>query len=183
MTELTNFFSTDYELKVKDMAKQGHVIHYVRVPTNSSDCSFLKNKEWLDTAIQNALLRCTITPKVHLMLKHVAWQMGKIKGGLGDKMEDWVERLQQTGMHLRQQFRTIQSPVMHAHARERVSSHSTHPVVIAHTIATNAGNKHSFSRTKSDDMIAMSRKMQRDMGRFEEMKYFEQEGKMDKLTW
>jgi hypothetical protein len=27
ITELTNFFSTDYELKVKDMAKQGHVIH------------------------------------------------------------------------------------------------------------------------------------------------------------
>ncbi len=36
MTEMTNFFSTDYELKVKDMAKQGHVIRYVRVPTNSS---------------------------------------------------------------------------------------------------------------------------------------------------
>ena len=52
MTELTNFFSTDYELKVKDMAKQGHVIRYVRVPTNSSDCSFLNNKEGLDTAIQ-----------------------------------------------------------------------------------------------------------------------------------
>ena len=36
-------------------------------------------------------LYCTVTPKVHLMLKHVAWQMGEIKGGLGDKMEDWVE--------------------------------------------------------------------------------------------
>jgi hypothetical protein len=52
MTELTNFFSTDYELKVKDMAKQGHVIRYGRVPTNSSDRLFLNNKEWLDTAIQ-----------------------------------------------------------------------------------------------------------------------------------
>ena len=46
----------------------------------------------------NTVLRCTITPKVHLMLKHVAWQMKEIKGGLGDKMEDWVERLHQTGM-------------------------------------------------------------------------------------
>jgi len=52
MTELTNFFSTDYELKVKDMAKQDHVIRYVRVPTNSSNCLFLNNKEWLDTTIQ-----------------------------------------------------------------------------------------------------------------------------------
>jgi hypothetical protein len=28
---------------------------------------------------------CTITPKVHLMLKHVAWQMRNIPGGLGKK--------------------------------------------------------------------------------------------------
>ena len=55
--------------------------------------------------------------------------------------------------------------------------------MIAHTNATNAGNKRSFSRTKSEDTIAMSRKKQRDMGRFEAMKYFEQEGNMDKLTW
>jgi hypothetical protein len=48
----------------------------------------------------NALLRRTIPPNVHLMLKHVAWQMGKIKGGLGNKMEDWFERLHQTGMRL-----------------------------------------------------------------------------------
>ena len=38
LTELTNFFSTEYELKVKDLAKQGHVIRYVRVPTKLSDC-------------------------------------------------------------------------------------------------------------------------------------------------
>jgi len=86
-------------------------------------------------------------------------------------------------MRLRQKFCTVQNRVVHAHARERVSSRSTHPAVIAHTNATNAGNKHSFSRTKSDDTIAMSRKKQQDMGRFEAMKYFEQEGKMDKLTW
>ena len=38
-------------------------------------------------------LQCTVTPKVHMMLKHVEWQMTNIKGGLGDRMEDWVERL------------------------------------------------------------------------------------------
>ena len=53
----------------------------------------------------------------------------------------------------------------------------------AHTNVMNAGNKSSFSITKSDDTIAMSRKKQCDMGRFEAMKYFEREGKMDKLTW
>jgi hypothetical protein len=36
LTELTNFFSSDYELKVKDIAKHSHVIRYVRVPITSS---------------------------------------------------------------------------------------------------------------------------------------------------
>jgi hypothetical protein len=44
----------------------------------------------------NNALRCTVTPKVHTMLKHVAFQIRYIRGGLGDKMEDWVERLHQT---------------------------------------------------------------------------------------
>ncbi len=41
----------------------------------------------------------------------------------------------------------------------------------------------SFSTTKSENTIAMSRKRQRDEGRFEAMQYFEKEGKMNKLTW
>ncbi len=45
-------------------------------------------------------LRCTLTPKVHLMLKHVAWQMRNIPGGLGKKMEDWIEQGHQTEMRL-----------------------------------------------------------------------------------
>jgi hypothetical protein len=52
LTELTNFFSSDYELKEKDIAKHGHVIHYVRVPITSSDRSFQEDKELLDAAIQ-----------------------------------------------------------------------------------------------------------------------------------
>ncbi len=46
LTELTNFFSSAYELKVKDIAKHGHVIRYIRVPITSSN-----HKEWLDAAI------------------------------------------------------------------------------------------------------------------------------------
>jgi hypothetical protein len=41
---------------------------------------------------------------MHLMLKHVETQMRNIPGGLWDKAEDWVERLHQTGMRLRQRF-------------------------------------------------------------------------------
>ncbi len=101
----------------------------------------------------NAVLRCTITPKVHLMLKHVAWQMQNIRGGLGDKMEDWVERLHQTGMPLRQRFCNVQSPAICANAREKASFRSLHPDVIAHTDATNSGNKQSFSVAKVEDTI------------------------------
>ncbi len=47
-------------------------------------------------AVQSsAILGCPITPKVHMMLWHVEWQMRNIPGGLGNKMEDWVKRLHQ----------------------------------------------------------------------------------------
>jgi hypothetical protein len=75
------------------------------------------------------------------MLRHVAWQMEIIEGGLGDKMEDWVERLQQTGMRLRQQYRTAQNPIVCADARERASLRSAHPDMIARTNATNEGER------------------------------------------
>ena len=97
-------------------------------------------------------------------------------------MEDWVERLHQTGMHLRQRFRTVQNPVILALAREKTNSRSSHPNVIAHTNAMNAGNKHPFSVVKVDDAILTRRKRQRDMGRYEAIKYFDKEVNK-KLTW
>jgi hypothetical protein len=54
LTELTHIFSTEYELKVKDIAKVGHEISYVRVPRTSSDRSFQNSKAWLNAAIQIA---------------------------------------------------------------------------------------------------------------------------------
>ncbi len=98
-------------------------------------------------------------------------------------MEDWVERLHQTGMHLRQSFRTVQNPAIPAVAREKVSSRLSHPDVIAHTEATNAGNKRSFSVAKIDNSISTHQKKQQDMGQYKAMMYFEKEAKMDKLTW
>ena len=35
---------------------------------------------------------CNVTHKVHLMWRHVVNQMKYVPGGLGEKMEDWVER-------------------------------------------------------------------------------------------
>jgi hypothetical protein len=127
-------------------------------------------------------LQCTVTPKVHMMLKHVTWQMTNIKGGLGDKMEDWVERLHQTGMRMRRRFRTVANPLVRAIAREKTNSRNAHPDVIAHLDVTNKRSKRKFVSEKKVDVIGTRRKRQRDMGRFEAMQYFER-NKNKKLTW
>ena len=80
------------------------------------------------------------------------------QGGVGDKMDDWVERLHQTRMSLGQRFCTVQNPVIRALAREKANSCSSHPDVIAHTNATNAGNKRSFSVVKVDDEFRQDEK-------------------------
>ena len=131
----------------------------------------------------NDALRCTVTPKVHMMLKHATFQMRYIRGGLGDKMEDWVEQLHQTGMCLRQGFCTVQNPVIRTLAGEKVNSRSLHPDVIAYTSATNAGNKRSYSVMKVEDAISTRRKRQHELGRYEAMIYFDKEVKIKKLKW
>jgi hypothetical protein len=94
-----------------------------------------------------------------------------------------VERLHQTGMRLQQCFHTVQNPAIGKVAWEKASSRSSHPDVIAHTKAMNAGNKHSFSVTKIGNSILMRQKKQQDMGQYEAMIYFEKEAKMNELTW
>jgi hypothetical protein len=73
-------------------------------------------------------------------------------------MEDWVEHLHQTGMHLRQHFCTVQNLAIRANAHEKASSHSLHPDVIAHTNAANSGNKQSFSVAKVENTILTPKK-------------------------
>jgi len=126
-------------------------------------------------------LRCTVTPKVHLMLEHVEWQMTNIRGGLGDKMEDWVERLHQDGKRKRLRFRTVQNPIARAHAREKAHSRNMHPNVISQTNKINEGNKRNLAESKTD-LVGMLRKKQRDFGRYEAMKYFMQDD-VKRLSW
>jgi hypothetical protein len=103
-------------------------------------------------------LECTVTPKVHMMLKRVEWQMMIIKGGLGDKMEDWVERQHQTGIRMRQQFCTVQNPLVHARAQEKANSCSLHPDVIGNLEATNEGNKRKHVSEMKVDVIGTRQK-------------------------
>lgn len=59
-------------------------------------------RTYISAAVEgHTQLKCSVTPKVHSMMKHVEWQMKNIRGGLGDKMEDRVERMHQDGMHER----------------------------------------------------------------------------------
>ena len=97
-------------------------------------------------------------------------------------MEDWVERLHQTGMRMRQQFCTVQNPLVRALAREKADSRNAHPDVIANLEAANKRNKRKYVSEKKVDVIGTRRKRQRDMGRFEAMQYFD--GNKDKtLMW
>jgi hypothetical protein len=127
-------------------------------------------------------LECTVTPKVHMMLKHVGWQMMNIKGGLGNKMEDLIKQGHQTRMRMRQQFCTVQNSLVHARAQEKANFCSLHPYVIANLEAANKGNKHKYVSEKKVDVIGTRQKRQCNMGRFKAMQYFD--GNKDKkLMW
>ena len=54
-------------------------------------------------------------------------------GGLGDKIEDWVERLHQTGKRQCLHYRTVQNPAVRSLVREKGNSHNMHLDVIAQT--------------------------------------------------
>jgi len=83
-------------------------------------------------------LGLNVTPKVHLMWKHVADQM-TLLGGLGNKREDWVERLHQTSGSVREQYRNT---IANAHARgismARLLQQETNQEVVAHDNLVNA---------------------------------------------
>lgn len=60
-----------------------------------------KYRACVNAALHGTLnLRCSVTPKMHMMVKHVAWQMENVLGGIGGKVEDWIKRWHQTGIRL-----------------------------------------------------------------------------------
>ena len=149
-------------------------------PTNEDAETY---QTFVSVAVQSsAILGCPITPKVHTKLRHVEWQMKNIPGGLGDKMEDWVERLHQWGMQQRRRFRTVQNPLVRALAREKATSRNKQPKVLAQVDATDAGNKRKFLSDKKADVALTRRKRQHDVGRFEAITYFVHM-KEETLTW
>jgi hypothetical protein len=96
-------------------------------------------------------------------------------------MEDWVERLHQWGMQQRRRFCIVQDPLIRALAREKATSCNTHPDVLAQVDATDTGNKQKLSEKKAD-VILTRQKLQRDVGRFQAIKYFI-DTKEETLPW
>jgi hypothetical protein len=66
--------------------------------------------------------------------------------------------------------------------QEKANSHNMHPDVIAHTDATNAGNRRTSSEVKVD-IISRLQKRQHNLGRMDAMIYFKQNKKIKKCTW
>ena len=105
--------------------------------------------------------------------KHLSAHLGKgfCPTRRSDKMEDWVERQHQWGMRQRRRFRNVQDPLVRALAREKATSCNTHPDVLAQVDVTDTGNKQKCSEKKAD-VISTRQKLQRDVGRFQAIKYF-----------
>lgn len=76
-------------------------------------------------------LGMSVTPKVHLMWKHVKHQMG-FPGGLGEKREDWVEHQHQITRRLRTQFNSTKDMNVRADAMARLNQQQTNPKVQAY---------------------------------------------------
>ena len=95
-----------------------------------------KDIAWYERFVKAAVhshvrIECNITPKVHLMWKHVAHQMRTIPGGLGNKREDWVEHLHQITSVKRKQFNHCISKEVRANALENILQQQTDPRVVA----------------------------------------------------
>ncbi len=102
-------------------------------------------------------------------------------GGLGDKMEDWVEQLHQDGKQKWLRFRTVQNPIARAHAREKAHLRNMHPDVISQTNKINEGNKRNLAELKTD-LVGTLQKKQRNFGWYKAMKYFMQDD-VKRLSW
>ena len=84
--------------------------------------------------------------------------MIEIGGGLGNKMEDWVEKQHQMGKRERTRFCTMRNLQERANARAWVLHRNSDPVVIAQTLKVDSASKHKFkSETRDKEGIESKR--------------------------
>ena len=86
-------------------SKEHGILQYIRFVTAAVNCHVAQG--------------CSVTPKVHLMWRHVADQM-ECPGGLVQKREDWVEHRHQITCKERVQFGKTNDKDVCAHAMARL---------------------------------------------------------------
>ena len=133
---------------------------------NPTENDVIAYQQFVDAAvIGHVSLGLTITPKAHLMLKHVRWQMENIPGGLGDKMEDWVEKQHQMGKQEQTRFPTMKN--LQHRSEAWVVHPNSDPVVIAQTLKVDGASKRKFkSETRDKKGIESLRERERHTKRF-----------------
>ena len=119
----------------------------------------------------------SVTPKVHLMWKHVAQQM-RLPGGLAWKREDWVEHMHQITNRLRTQFRTTQDKDVRAQAMARAYQQNTNPEANAWREEVNAESERG-PRANHVSTVA-ARKRSREEARISVIEEWEVENPKDK---
>ena len=95
-------------------------------------------------------LGLSVTPKVHLMHKHVEPQMTDITGGMGNKMEDGIERSHQIGGRYRLQFGRVANLQTRAVAKQRYAHRSTNPEVVQQMMQVEEASKRKFTTDRND---------------------------------
>ncbi len=111
-----------------------------KIDPTEEDCA--RYEEFITAAvIGHVNLGCSVTPKVHLMWKHTLYQMKNVPGGLGNKMEDWVERQHQDEARIRKRLSRMPNLQLRAITRSKISQATSHPLVIAQIAKVEAKSK------------------------------------------
>jgi hypothetical protein len=78
------------------------------------------------------------------MWRHVEKQMRRYPGGLGDKMEDWVERGHQVGKRYHSHLHTMQDLTQRSKARAKLVRRDNNPQVMAQVVSMQNASKCKF---------------------------------------
>jgi hypothetical protein len=129
-----------------------------KIKPTPEDCELYR--QFVQAAVEcHVVMGCNITHKVHLMLAHVYLQMKSVPRGLGEKMEDWVERQHQIGSRQRRRFRTMKDLQRRASARARAEQRGKNAVVLARIALVINESKRKL-KSAGDKKTAEERRME-----------------------
>ena len=118
-------------------------------------------KRYVFAAVQcHVRIGCNVTHKVHLMWRHVAEQMKNVLGGLGEKMEDWVERQHQDGKRSRDAYRRVANVQARADARAHKGHRRCRADIRAQVELVKSDASRNLKRVK-DESAEMKRRKER----------------------